>query len=73
MQAQAERARPEVIAFSSGMLANVLIDQLWPTLGGRVHLLDFGALFDIYVGHASRSWARTPGWPARIARNLEAR
>jgi len=39
-----------------GMMANVLIHELWQMYGERVTLLDMGSVFDPYVGKDSRRY-----------------
>ena len=63
--------KPDVIAISAGMTANVLVDSLWLRYGEDVTIIDFGSLFDIYCGVASRKYMQAQGWAKRIKVNLE--
>lgn len=45
--------QPDIIAFSAGPLANILIDELWD---GSTTLIDFGSIWDPYVGVKSRRY-----------------
>jgi len=47
---------PAVFCFSAGPLAKVLIYELFPVLGKENFLIDFGSLWDVYVGVKSRSY-----------------
>lgn len=48
-----EWEKPDAIGFSAGPLANILIDELWD---GSVTLIDFGSIWDPYVGVKSRRY-----------------
>lgn len=62
--------KADVVAISAGMAANVLIDDLWLHVGESTTLIDFGSLFDIYCGVASRKYMKGDGWAQRIRKNL---
>lgn len=59
-----------VYAFSASMAANPMIHELFPQLGADNWLIDFGSLWDVYVGVRSRSVYRKLDWGPIIARNL---
>jgi hypothetical protein len=62
-----------VYAFSASMTTNVLIHRLYPAMGAASWLIDFGSLWDVYVGVKSRSGYEKEDWSARIRKNLEGR
>jgi hypothetical protein len=64
---------PAVYAFSASMTTNVLIHRLYPAMGDTSWLIDFGSLWDVYVGVKSRSGYGKEDWTERIRRNLEGR
>jgi hypothetical protein len=64
---------PAVYAFSASMTTNVLIHRLYPAMGATSWLIDFGSLWDVYVGVKSRSGYEKEDWSARIRKNLEDR
>lgn len=45
-----------VVLFSCGMMANVLIDELWNGLFGGLIMLNMGSVFDPYCGRATRRY-----------------
>jgi hypothetical protein len=57
---------PDIIAFSAGPLSNILIDELWD---GSTTLIDFGSLWDPYVGVKSRRYMRQD-LSERLKKNL---
>jgi hypothetical protein len=61
---------PAVYAFSASMTANVLIHRLYPLMGKTSWLIDFGSLWDVYVGVKSRSGYEKEDWTTRIGKNL---
>lgn len=67
-----ERQGSEIVLFSAGMTANILVDRLYRDWGQRLTLLDIGSVWDIYGGKKSREhfWAEIFDWPEIIARNL---
>ena len=65
-----EKSGPAVYAFSASMTANVLIHRLYPLMGQTSWLIDFGSLWDVYVGVKSRSGYEKEDWTARIRKNL---
>lgn len=64
-----ERQRAEVLAVSAGPAAKVLIAKLWPKFGRTVTMLDFGSVWDGYVGKVSRSHVKRLTKTA-VAQNL---
>jgi len=59
--------KPDVIGFSAGAAANVLIWRLWCE---EVTLIDFGSMFDPIVGNLSRSWMKRVDWAQIMPMNL---
>jgi hypothetical protein len=59
-----------VFAFSASMTAKVLIYELFPLIGKTNWLIDFGSLWDIYVGIKSRNVYHKLNWDRIIKRNL---
>uniref|UniRef100_A0A6M3LA62 Uncharacterized protein n=1 Tax=viral metagenome TaxID=1070528 RepID=A0A6M3LA62_9ZZZZ len=45
-----------VYCFSASMATEVLLYELWPKLGRDNWMIDFGSLWDVYVGHNSRKY-----------------
>jgi hypothetical protein len=45
-----------VYCFSASMPAKIMIWDLWPLLGEKNWLIDFGSLWDVYVGKNSRKY-----------------
>lgn len=45
-----------VVSFSASMAANVMIDKLYPEWGNKAFLMDFGSLWDPYVGAVTREY-----------------
>jgi len=68
--AHAGRGGGRVYAFSASMVSNVLIDELHPVLGADNWLIDFGSLWDIYVGQVSRGGFDRSRIAALIESNL---
>ncbi|HUI92889.1 MAG TPA: hypothetical protein VLX68_11635 [Chitinivibrionales bacterium] len=65
-----ESSGPAVIAFSASMTTNVLIHRLYPLMGKTSWLIDFGSLWDVYVGVKSRGGYASEDWTLRIKKNL---
>jgi hypothetical protein len=61
---------PAVFAFSASMASNVMIHELYPELGATSWLIDFGSLWDAYVGVDSRGGKSGGAWNATMKRNL---
>lgn len=59
-----------VYSLSASMPANILIHELFPVLGKENWLIDFGSLWDIYVGVKSRGHYSSEGWEDKIKVNL---
>jgi hypothetical protein len=70
VRAYFERSGPAVFAFSASMTTNVLIHRLFPLMGPSSWLIDFGSLWDVYVGVKSRGGYATEDWSFRIKKNL---
>jgi hypothetical protein len=65
-----ENSGPAVFAFSASMTTNVLIHRLFPLMGSSSWLIDFGSLWDVYVGVKSRGEYAAKDWSLRIKKNL---
>lgn len=48
--------RPTVYALSCSLVANLLVHRLWPTVGQGAFLIDFGSVWEPYVGRAIRRY-----------------
>ncbi|NOY54250.1 MAG: DUF1792 domain-containing protein [Deltaproteobacteria bacterium] len=59
-----------VFALSASMTANVLIHDLYPLICRDHWMIDFGSLWDIYVGVKSRGVYRKQDWSSLIRKNL---
>lgn len=59
-----------VYALSASMPANILIHELFPVLGKNNWLIDFGSVWDIYVGVKSRRHYNSEGWENIINKNI---
>jgi hypothetical protein len=59
-----------VYSFSASMAANVMIHDLYPSLGQMNWLLDLGSLWDIYAGVKSRGWFQSLDLRPAMRRNL---
>ena len=46
----------DVILYCCGMMAGVLIDDMWKSQGNRITQIDIGSAFDPYVGIKSRAY-----------------
>lgn len=64
---------PAVFAFSASMTTKTLIFELFPEMGGKNWLIDFGSLWDIYVGVKSRNVYSKRDWTLLIEKNLNGR
>lgn len=63
-----EKTGPAFFSFSAGGPAKIMIHHLWPRMRDS-YLIDFGAVWDVFVGQASRHYHRRLT-PRQIARNL---
>jgi hypothetical protein len=70
VRAYYESSGPAVFAFSASMTTNVLIQNLFPLMGATSWLIDFGSLWDVYVGVKSRGGYAAEDWSVRIRKNL---
>lgn len=53
-----EEPEPVVVSISAGWTANLLISELYPTFGSRHTFIDFGSVWDPYVGVYSRGYMK---------------
>jgi hypothetical protein len=60
---------PAVFCFSASMTANVLIHELFSLMGHDSWLIDFGSLWDCYVGVDSRGGKSRKYWDVLIHQN----
>ncbi len=51
-------SEPAVVSISAGWTANLLISELYPTFGNRHTFIDFGSVWDPYVGVFSRGYMK---------------
>jgi hypothetical protein len=61
---------PALFGFSASMASNVMIHELYPFLGATSWLIDFGSLWDAYVGVDSRGGKSGEPWKAIMKRNI---
>ncbi len=61
----------KVFAISASMAANVMIHDLYPNIGKENWLIDFGSVWDIYVGVKSREHYTMGNWEEIIKWNLQ--
>lgn len=61
---------PKVYAFSASMATNVIIHELYSSLGRNNWLVDFGSLWDIYVDNDSRAKHLNLDWGMLVKKNL---
>ena len=47
-----------VFAMSSSMATNVIIDELYDEIGDKCSMIDFGSIWDPFVGRHTRSYHR---------------
>jgi hypothetical protein len=47
-----------LFAFSASMATNVIVDELFPIIGDKCWMIDFGSIWDPYVGNIIRSYHR---------------
>lgn len=59
-----------VYAFAASMMTNVIVHDLFPEFGAANWMIDFGSVFDVYVGVKSRSVYHRQDWGPMIERNL---
>ena len=51
--------RPAFVGFTAGPATKVMIHQLYPVIGNVSWLIDFGSLWDVYVGHITRNYMKS--------------
>ena len=59
-----------VYSFSASMPANILIHELFPIFGNDNWLIDFGSVWDVYVGVKSRGHYNSEKWQDILKKNL---
>jgi len=47
-----------VFGLSASMATNVIVDELYDVIGDRCTMIDFGSIWDPFVGVMSRSYHR---------------
>lgn len=50
---------PAFVGFTAGPTAKVMIYELYQALGDTSFFIDFGSLWDVYVGHKTRNYHKT--------------
>lgn len=70
LAAAKDMPQPFVCSISASMPAEILIHQLYPSLGRTAFLIDFGSLYDPFVGNNTRGYHRAMSRETRKA-NLE--
>ena len=68
--AWSKRKARRVSRFSASMAANVIIHELFPAMGATSWLIDFGSLWDCYVGVDSRGGKSKKYWDVLINQNI---
>jgi len=53
-----ERYDDVVFGLSSSMATNVIVDELYDEIGDKCTMIDFGSIWDPFVGHIGRSYHR---------------
>jgi len=54
-----------IFSISASMPAEIIVDELWKEIGERHAIVDFGSLWDQYVGVKSRSYMRAGTAPLK--------
>ena len=47
-----------VFGLSASMATNVIVDELYDVIGDKCFMIDFGSIWDPFVGKMSRSYHR---------------
>ena len=45
-----------VFGLSASMTSNVIIDELYDTIGDKCWMIDFGSIWDAFIGDKTRSY-----------------
>ena len=45
-----------VFGFSASMATNVIVDELYDEIGDKCWMIDFGSIWDPFIGNRIRSW-----------------
>lgn len=56
IEARLRETKDAVVSLSAGPTAKVLVQRLYPVIGGHSWLIDFGSLWDVYCGKRSRQY-----------------
>ena len=59
MIAMTEKYRNPIFGMSASMATNVIVDELYPIIGDRCSMVDFGSIWEPFVGRISRSYHKT--------------
>jgi hypothetical protein len=70
LEIEAKDSSPKVYAFSASMATNVMIHELYPRIGQHAWLIDFGSLWDVYLGYMSRGYFTQGNWQEKTKKNL---
>lgn len=65
-----QAGKADFIGFSTGPSSKWLIWALFPDIGDKYTLFDFGSVFDGYVGRPSRKYQKRDTWSAIAQANL---
>ena len=60
----------DLIGFSAGPTTEILMWRLWDSMVPRITMIDFGSLWDGFVGVQSRKYHRDVEWQDLIKKNL---
>lgn len=65
-----ENHNPDILGVSAGMLTEVLLYDLYDKFGDSLTMIDFGSLWDGFLGRKTRSYMRTDAWSRNRSLNL---
>ena len=51
-----EKIENPVFAFSASMATNVIVDEMYNEIGNDCWMIDFGSIWEPFVGNATRSY-----------------
>ena len=51
-----EKYKKPVFGFSASMATNVIVDELYEVIGDKCWMIDFGSIWEPYIGKVSRSY-----------------
>ena len=51
-----KKYKKPIFGFSASMATNVIVDELYDKLGDKCWMIDFGSIWEPYIGKVSRSY-----------------